>query len=320
MRLPVVCLFACALAALAAAPAPAHAGDEQGAIAVLPFTSPEKRLEIYGVPVSRALTSELRGAAGAPVHAVSDPSSLPRRIAWVIDGRILARGGGKVVLEARLRDPDRGNAAGQVATRPRPLRQIDQLARDLARQLLPVLAGAESARAQRAASAAERRARTAAEAASHRPAPAPRGRGAAPVLLVGRTGGGVASAGLDADPIVTATATELAGRLGRRPVVVELGGIATPGAVKAALAGARASHALLSEVREVQFSWLGVLTARGRVRVVLVDAAGSALFDSTIETDTLVGSRGDRHEALLGFVARQAMEIAAPRLRKVLAR
>ena len=267
------------------------------------------------MPVSRALTGELRGASGSQVQAVSDPSSLPRRIAWVIDGRIVERPGGKVVLEARLRDPDRGSAAGQVATRPRPLRQIDELARDLARQLRPILAAAELARSERDARAATRRER---EVAASPPA-APAGP-SAPVLLVGRTGGGVPSARLAADPLVTASAVELAARLGRRAVVVELGGIATPGAVKAALAGARASHVLLSEVREVHFSWLGVLTARGRVRFVLADAAGRPLFDSIVETDTVVGSRGDRHEALLGFVARQAMEIAAPRLRKVLAR
>jgi hypothetical protein len=307
--------LAAAIVAVGTAPGAARAGDEQGAIAVLPFTSADKRLEIYGVPVSRALTVELRGASGSQVQAVSDPSSLPRRIAWVIDGRIVERPGGKVVLEARLRDPDRGSAAGQVATRPRPLRQIDELARDLARQLRPMLVAAERARAERTAGAATRRQRE--EAAPPVAAPAER---RAPVLLVGRTGGGVPTAHLAADPLVTASAVELAARLGRRAVVVELGGIAAPEAVKAALTGARATHALLSEVRDVHFSWLGVLTARGRVRLVLVDAAGSPLFDSIVETDTVVGSRGDRHEALLGFVARQAMEIAAPRLRKVLPR
>ena len=310
-------MFAISLAALAAAPAPARAEDEQGAIAVLPFTSPETRLEMYGVPVSRALAGELRGAAGATVQIVSDPSTLPRRIAWVIDGRILDRGGGKVVLEARLRDPDQGSAAGQVATRAAPLRQIDRLARDLARQLLPVLEGARSARRRES----ERRVaiglpRVPAPSASR---PPPATHGPAPIL-VGRTGGGDLRSGLPADPIATSSAANLAQRLGRRPVVMQLSGIAPPDAIKAALAGAGATHALLSEVKGLEFSWLGVLTARGRVRVVLVDAGGDALYDSIIETDTLVGSRGDRHEALLGFVSRQALEIAAPRLRKLLPR
>lgn len=292
----------------------AGAGDENGSIAVLPFTSPEARLEIYGVPVSRALAGELRGSAGAPVQIVSDLESMPQRISWVIDGRILERRGGKVVLEARLRDPDQGSAAGVVATRARPLGQIDRLARDLARQLVPMLEGARSARKQEADRQVAIRKPEAAE-----PAPvvsAPRSRR---LLLVGRSGGETVG-GLAADPIVTTVAADLAARLGRRPVVVELTGVASPEAVRAALAGAGASHALLSQVQSMEFSWRGVLTARGRVRVVLVDAGGKALYDSIVETDTLVGSRGDRHEALLGFVARQAMQIAAPRLRKLLPR
>jgi len=306
---------------------------------VLPFISSEKRLEIYGVPVSRVLAAELRGAAGAPVQIVSDPEALPPRIAWVIDGRILERGGGKVVLEARLRDPAQGSAAGLVATRPLPLGQIDRLARDLARQLLPVLeaargrqqAAAEStarlpAPAQGPASGSSAAGATAGTSSGRTPgtgaAPetGPRASNREPLLLVGHAGGQLAQAALPADPVVTSRAADLARRLGRRPLVVDVSGIASPAAVKSALAGASASHALLSQVLKIEFSWLGVLTARGRVRLVLVDASGSALYDAVIDTDTLVGSRGDRHEALLGFVARQAMEIAAPRLRTLLAR
>jgi hypothetical protein len=319
-------MLVCASAVLALAPAPARA-DEQGAIAVLPFTSSQKRLEIYGVPVSRALAGELRGAAGAQVQTISDPSSLPRRIAWVIDGRILERGGGKVVLEARLRDPDRGSPAGQVATRARPLRQIDRLARDLARQLLPVLQTARRERLERARQAPEKVQDSAPTPADKPTAPPPRSLSSAGasgpasrVLLVGRAGGRAAQAGLPVDPVVTATAAELAHRLGRRPVVMELSGIAPPDAVKAALAGAGASHALLSDVQNVEFSWLGVYTARGRVRLVLVDVSGAALYDAVIETDTVVGSRGHREEALLGLVARQAMDVASPRLKRLLAR
>jgi hypothetical protein len=290
------------------------AAEEPAVIAVLPFISAEKALEIYGVPVSRVLAGELRGAAGAPVHIVADPAALPRRIEWVIDGRIVDRGG-KVVLEARLRDPDQGSAAGQVETRARPLRQIDRLARDLARQLVPLLARARLERDREAAAKATAPTPTVVDAA-----PRPVRANKVALLLVGRAGGHLMQLGLAPDPAVTTRAADLVHRIGRRPQVVELRGIASPGAVKAALAGSGASYALLSEVRDVQFSWLGVLTARGRVRLVLVDTRGSALYDSIVETDTVVGSRGDRHEALLGFVARQALDIAAPRLKRILAR
>lgn len=304
-----------ALAALAIASAPARA--DEGAIAVLPFTSSETKLEMYGVPVSRTLAVELRGGAGAPVQVVADPASLPRRIAWVIDGRILQRGRGKVVLEARLRDPDQGRAAGLVATGARPLRQIDRLARELARELLPVLEGARGARQRES----DRRAAIGLQKTTRlQPVEPPRPARGSHLLLVGRSGGGDSTSGVAADPVATASAVDFAQRLGRRPMVMELSGIAPPDAVKAALGGAGASHALLTQVVTVDFMWRGVLTARGRVRVVLVDNAGAPLYDEMIDTDTLVGSRGDRQEALFGFVARQALEIARPRLRRLLVR
>jgi hypothetical protein len=308
----------CALVSLAAlmAASPARADDEQGAIAVLPFTSSDKRLEMYGVPVSRALAVELRGAAGAPVQTVTDLTSLPPRIAWVIDGRILPRPGGKVVLEARLRDPDQGQAAGLVATAARPLRQIDTLPRELARELLPRLA---SARAERERRKQERAAIGLPKKIVPDTRPEPAGAAGPAILLVGRAGGGV-RAGITADPFATASAVDFAQRLGRRPLVMQLSGIAPPGDVRSALAAAGARHALLTQVVDIEFAWVGVLTARGSVRVVLVDQSGAALYDETVETDTLVGSRGDRQEALLGFVAGQALQIAGPRLRRLLRR
>src|SRR5262245_14093785 len=122
--------------------APARA-DEPGAIAVLPLSSPERRLEMYGVAISRALAGELRGRTSAPIQAVSGSSELPPRISWVIDGRIVGRSRGLVVLEARVRDPSRGRAFGQVASRPGRLTEIDRLAKDLASQLAPLIARAE---------------------------------------------------------------------------------------------------------------------------------------------------------------------------------
>src|SRR5687768_16071002 len=138
------------LVVAASAPSLARA-DDAGVIAVLPLTSSEKRLAIYGVPVARVLATELRGSAGAPVENVADARSLPARIAWVIDGRIVLAAGGKVVLEARLRDPARGSAFGQLASRPGRLTEIDQLARQLAGELAPLL---HKARADRAAARA----------------------------------------------------------------------------------------------------------------------------------------------------------------------
>jgi hypothetical protein len=53
-----------------------------------------------------------------------------------------------------------------------------------------------------------------------------------------------------------------------------------------------------------------VLSARGTVRLVVVEPGGRLLLDRRLQTDTVVGSRGDRHDALVRFVLRQVFEIA----------
>jgi hypothetical protein len=278
----------------------ARAGaDDGGAIAVLPLTSSEKRLAMYGVPVARVLAGQLRGTAGAPVETVTGTGSLPRRVAWVIDGRIVAVGG-KVVLEARVRDPGRGRAFGQVASRPGKLTEIDQLARQIAGDLVPLLVKARESR------------KVAPAAVKHPSTPTIRStKSERPAVVITR----------DREPIVTDAVAALVERLGYRVVVGDLVGVAPPAAVQTALQKAGAAFALLAQVKSVDYEWQrGVLTARGKIRLVLVGRSGEALYNADLDTDTLVGSRGDRHAALLGFVARQVMQMATPVLRKAIAR
>jgi hypothetical protein len=277
---------------------------DEGPIAVLPLTSSEKRLAMYGAPVARVLAGHLRQAGNA-VETVTGSGSLARRVAWVIDGRIVAASGGRVVLEARLRDPGRGKAFGQVASKPGRLTEIDELARQVASDLAPLLAQA--------------RASSSATSARVDPPP-PAGRTGSPVAPAARPAIVIVR---DKETIVTDALAALVERLGYRPVVSDLRGIAPPAKVKSALGAADgARFALLAEVKSVDYEWAGkdVMTARGSMRLVLVDGRGKSLYNAVLDTDTLVGSRGDRHAALLGFVARQVMEMAAPRLKKVLAR
>lgn len=333
-------VLAVALWALGAGAGIAHAGDDAGAVAVLPLTSAKPSLALYGVPVARVLAVQLRkSAGGSTVETVSGGAALPKRIAWVIDGRIVDRPGGKVVLEARLRDPDLGSALGQVVTRPGKLTEIDRLARDLAHALAPLLERARRDRGRAHGASAHRTAGAgvgagagaetsggAAAAATHQ-APAgggARGRASAPAdprpaLLVGHAAGDTRTH-LPIDAIVAGSARAMAARLGFRPMTAALSGIARPAVVSAALRGAGAHYALLTRLVAIDFSWRGVLTAHGTVRVTLVDASGNALYDELIDTDTVVGSRGDSHSALLGFVARQAMDIARPAIHRLLAR
>lgn len=288
-------------------PVPSSRGDRsggEGAIAVLPLTSSEKRLAMYGVPVARVLAGHLR-QGGVAVETVTASRSLPRRVAWVIDGRIVAASRGRVVIEARLRDPGRGSAFGQVASKPGRLTEIDELARQAAADLVPLLARARASAAKGAATGSPAPPASAAPTTTSPLA-------VRPTIVITR----------DRESIVTDALAALVARLGYRAVVSDLSGIAPPDKVKGALGRASARFALLAEVRAVDYEWAAkdVLTARGTMRLVLVDGAGKPIYNAVLDTDTLVGSRGDRHAALLGFVARQVMQMAAPRLRKALAR
>ena len=78
--------------------------------------------------------------------------------------------------------------------------------------------------------------------------------------------------------------------------------------------------ALKLHVRELTLWRRRVLLARGRFRVMLVAPDGRSLFDRIVRTDTVVGSRGDRADAVVKFVADQVMAIVHPHLARVLPR
>jgi hypothetical protein len=118
--------------------------------------------------------------------------------------------------------------------------------------------------------------------------------------------------------IATRGARDLAERLGYRPVMAADRGIVEPGAAVRRMAAASASYGLALDVRDLHFSWQQVLSGTARVRIVLFGPAGRTMFDRVALTDTVVGSRGDRHEAVVHFLMAQVADIAAPRLREVL--
>ena len=61
-----------------------------------------------------------------------------------------------------------------------------------------------------------------------------------------------------------------------------------------------------------------VVPANDWLRLIAVAPDGRVLVDRYLDTDTLVGSRGDRHDALVRFVLRQAMDMARPDLKRAL--
>lgn len=286
----------------------AHADDGDAAIAVLPLEAADERLAIYGLPVAKVLAGKLAQAVDQPVVAWSAGGTLPKRIELVVDGRIVRLGGDAVILEARLRDPGRGQASAQIATGKAPLTQVDRLADELAQKLVIEL---DRVRREGRTRQLQRKVTQVVEPANRTTADVPRNQEATnPIMLI------VA----DREQIVTDAMAELVRRLGFEPRLASFRDIAGPKAVQKELRTSGARYALLHKVESVDYEWQGVLTARGTVRVVLVDEAGRARYDRMIATDTLVGSRGDRHAALLGFLARQVTDAAWPRLRKAVQR
>jgi hypothetical protein len=96
--------------------------------------------------------------------------------------------------------------------------------------------------------------------------------------------------------------------------------VPTREATRAALAQAGAAYGLILDVRDIRFSWSGVLLGRGEVRAIMFDARGYRVYDSARGTDTVVGSRGDHHAAVVRFVLEQATDIFAPELARAMRR
>lgn len=321
----VIAVFMCA------APASARAEDnDKGVVAVLPLTSSSTDLEIYSAPVAREVVALLKKKLSMRVEVISPSGRIPERVTLVVDGRIVGREQGKVMLTATVRDPAHGTREGTVSTRVRPRTEIDKLAGELGSLLAPVVKAAATR-----ARAARPEGETNSNGSAMKPVtdlsggdkdtePVERTRDEPrtpvsddPVVVVVPPSGLVANS-VEVGPPSYGPMAAAMRRLGFSPVRSTRTGIVMPKDAAAEMSGAKADYALMIQLREVDFDWRGVLSARGRVRVLLVDRNGKPKFDRTVRTDTLVGSRGDRHAALVGFVAEQAIDIAYPVLRKVM--
>ena len=324
--------MAAVLALLGAGPARA---DEQPVVAVLPLSAPSPRMGIYGAPVAKAVARHVRAQGKFRVEALELDDVLPQHVDLVIDGRIVKASGSAVRLEARVRDPGRGVTAAVVVTGARPLGEIDRLAEELAGALAePLDAAMREARHRRAAESAQGGSagnRTATGQADRPAAPGPgqpvpavpatAGSDAkAPPMVIFGAVGEVAGGAVPVADVATRASHDLARRLGFRPVAATGSGVPTREATRAALARAGASYGLILDVRDIRFSWSGVLLGRGEVRAIMFDARGYRVYDSARSTDTVVGSRGDHHAAVVRFVLEQATDIFAPELARAMRR
>lgn len=303
-------LFAIAIATVIAVPKAAADGPT---VAVLPWTAADRDLEVYGEPLARSLVERLRKATHLALQTVTGKGKLPERIGLVIDGRIVGAND-SIALEARIRDPELGRTLATEATRRVGLAQLDVATAELAQALAPALAAAVARKqdAARAIEIARPDAGGSVRAGEHVE------HGGRRRMVVMRVGGKIAGGVVPVTEPATQAAVELAERLGFEPVPVADRGLLPPERARELTARHGASYALVLYVGDVSFTWRGVLIARGKLRVALIGTSGEVVFDRWVRTDTLVGSRGDRHPALVYFVAEQAGLIAQPLLAKLL--
>jgi hypothetical protein len=303
-----------AVALLLALSAPTLARAESGVVAVLPLSAGHRAVRLYERPVAAALVQRLRAELDLPVELVSPTGALPGRIELVVDGRIAAEVGPgnrwRVALEVRVRDPVRGTAGATVASRTAPLAEIDRLVTELAVPLAAALRQAAAARRTRSDPAV-----------ASRPVPAPaRPRHGPAARRMAIFEAAPPASDPAAAPVLTAAARQLANRLGHAAVPAAGRGVVAPAQVRRELARTGARYGLLLASHGLEFRWRGVLTARGAVRVILVDRSAHPLFDRTLRTATLVGQRGDGRGALIHLLSVQLVDIAGAELRRVLAR
>lgn len=275
---------------------PARADDGR-VIALLPLAA-ERKLQIYGQPVASAVARALE-QDGFSITVVSSTAPVPSKARLVIDGRIVRGAGDTVLLEARVRDPAIGTIVAELSASAPALTRIDEAATDLAAQLAPILTAGLAAQD--------------AEPAGQDPAPTPVEPGEAPAPEV-----------VDARPAATVTVRSGV-TLGKDdPELLPL--LRAGGARLAGLVGYQAQDTAASPALTISIDLLGisygkggVVTARARARVRVATEHGK-VFERTVRTDTLVGGRGDRRDAVARAAIDQIVDIAMPRVREQLAK
>jgi hypothetical protein len=139
----------------------------------------------------------------------------------------------------------------------------------------------------------------------------------ADILLIPATGSAAAGVVSVREP-ATSSAQAMLPRLGFRVTTSSSGqGLDNVPAALAELRRSGARFLVMMNVREVKFSYRGVLAARGSVQVAVIGVDGVPVFAKTVSTDTVVGSRGDAHVALVYQVASQALDMLLPEFRRL---
>jgi hypothetical protein len=266
---------------------PARARAESNVIALLPLAA-DRKMQLYGQPVASEVAKALE-QKGFSIVVVTSTAPVPSKARLVIDGRIVDGDGDTVKLEARVRDPKIGKVVAELSASAPSLTRIDEATQELAGQLATVLTEALKPPKEQKVD----------EPVTTEPAEVVVDKRPVAVLSMFSA----VAIGKDdpvLEPLLHAGADRLAGLVGHR------------GADKADHAALKIHVELLS----MRYEMGGVITARARARVRVLRSDDTVVFDRVVRTDTLVGGRGDRRDAVARAAVDQIVDIAMPRVRE----
>lgn len=291
----------------------AHAGvgDEHDVVALLPLDA-EARLEVYGQPVASEIAKTLREGK-IDVVVAAKKGSMPANATLIVLGSLSStKTPGAVVLQLRLRDPSDGAEMGEKLEETAPsLTALPTAATKLAQRLLPVVKTQLEEVKKKKNKKADPPNTTKVVVVSSEP-----------VMLVG-----VAVPG-GATPVTEPLRASLVAQVGdwvraskRQPSSVDASVLGVQLATQT-VSTAKAERGVAFEILDYTIDEQETTNltrfplARARVRVRIADAE-KIVFDRVISTDTIIGDRGMRGDALAARVAREVISILRPHMRRV---
>lgn len=292
-----------AVAALALA-IPASADTPKGeAVALLPLDA-DARMAIYGQPVASELARAL-GAGGIDVVVIGPKMAMPDRAKLIVDGTIGATKAELMTLSLRVRNPVDGTTLATTQVQVQGLANIDKAAAELSTKLLPIVR--EKLEALKPKDVIPDQPKDPKIAVV--PPDAMR-----PLLVAVSTSSRSASQDALKDQFV-AQLTPWAARQHREPKTTDAKLLSAGNAVKA-IKGAGTDLGISFEIKSFSISDDTIPLGRARVRVVVADAAG-VLFDRVVVTDSVVGDKAIKTDAMAARVAREVLDILRPHLRRL---
>jgi hypothetical protein len=279
-----------------------------GQVVVKPFAG-EDDLAIYGKPVADEVASALQ-KAGVKCEVIVGEINRGDVVVELsaVKQKKLVR------LEAAVKPVEGGADLAKASAKPVKVAQLAQAASQLAKALAPKLPSAiDKAKAARpdpnppTPASAPAPDPTPAPTPTPTPTPPPPAGTPRPTLVLAAPDGQVSGVGLRSLGI--APLRGVAERAGYRVVEAKDAGMMPPEVAAQAARQHGAKATVMVQLISANIAKKGVLYGRGRVQVVAIGDDGWVLFNRVVDTDTVVGSKTDGHDTLVGFMVRQAMEI-----------